>query len=304
MPAGIQPAELPFFVALATAGSLSAAARQLGVTTAAVSKRLAAVEARLGMPLVNRTTRRLSVTPEGEVLLLHARRILADIEALDDLMEANRESPRGLLRINATFGFGRIHVAPAIIGFTQKYQDVDVRLVLTEAPQPFAEDAFDIGFWFGEPPETRVIARRIASNEGVLCASPAYLDRHGTPTHPRDLYHHHCIDVQQGPDACAPWRMFPTDPVQGEPEVIKIRGGLATNDGESAVLWALAGLGIVKRSGWVVDHHLKAGRLVKVLPDWEMPGGGIHALYARRHLGSHRVKLFLDHLADTLPHLA
>ncbi|MDF6842478.1 LysR family transcriptional regulator, partial [Escherichia coli] len=141
---GVQPAELGFFVALATAGSLSAAARNLGITTPAVSKRLAQMEARIGMPLVTRTTRRMSLTPEGEVLLERARRILGEIDDLDQLLPQAKGRPSGLLRVNATLGFGRMHIAPAISEYVKAYPDVDVQLQLSADPPPLNEDLFDV----------------------------------------------------------------------------------------------------------------------------------------------------------------
>ena len=170
MTAVIQPAELGFFATLASCGSLSAAARQLGITTPAVSKRLAQMEARLGLSLVNRTTRRMSLTPEGEVFLEHARRILADIDDLGQLMARAKGTPKGLLRVNATLGFGRMHVAPVISRYVRLYPEVDVQLQLSASPPPLTEDLFDVCVRFGEPPDTRVIAKRLAPNRRLLGA--------------------------------------------------------------------------------------------------------------------------------------
>ena len=140
MTVGIQPAELSFFSTLASCGSLSATARELGITTPAVSKRLAQMEARLGLPLVNRTTRRMSLTPEGEVFLEHARRILGDIADLDQLLTRSKGTPKGLLRVNATLGFGRLHIAPVISRYVSQYPDVDAQLQLSATPPPLTDD--------------------------------------------------------------------------------------------------------------------------------------------------------------------
>ncbi|MFM2346859.1 MAG: hypothetical protein RL654_1612, partial [Pseudomonadota bacterium] len=184
MSTALQPADLGFFSTLATCGSLSAAARELGITTPAVSKHLAQMEARLGVLLVNRTTRRMSLTPEGEICLAHARRILGDIHDLEQLLGVSRSTPRGLLRVNATLGFGRSHVAPLISRFAERHPEVEVQLQLSVNPPPLTDDAFDVCIRFGEPPDARVIARRLAPNRRLLCASPAYLARHGTPRTP------------------------------------------------------------------------------------------------------------------------
>ena len=201
MSSTIQPAELGFFSALAASPSLSAAGREMGVTTAAVSKHLAQMEKRLGVVLINRTTRRMSLTPEGELLLEHARRILREIDALDELIVQSKASPKGLLRVNATLGFGRTHIAPVISDFVRQYPDVDVQLQLSVHPPPITDDAYDVCVRFGEPPDGRVIARRIAPNRRVLCAAPAYRAQHGRPRVPRDLMEHQCIGIRQGDEA-------------------------------------------------------------------------------------------------------
>ncbi len=166
---GIQPSELGFFTSVATAGSLSAAARDLGITTAAVSKRLAQMEARIGMPLVTRTTRRMSLTPEGEVYLEHARRILSEIDDLDQILTRSKGRPSGLLRVNATLGFGRMHVAPVISEYVATYPEVDVQLQLSADPPPLTEDAFDVCVRFGPPPDARIVARSWRRT-GACCA--------------------------------------------------------------------------------------------------------------------------------------
>ena len=194
----VQPADLGFFSTLASAGSLSAAARELGISTAAVSKHLALMEARLGMPLVNRSTRRMSLTPEGTLYLEHARRILADIAELQEQLGGARATPKGLLRVNATLGFGRSHVAPLVSRFVAKYPQVNLQLQLSVNPPPLTDDAYDVCVRFGEPPDARVVARRLAPNRRLLCAAPTYLARHGTPRTPAELAQHNCIGIRQG----------------------------------------------------------------------------------------------------------
>ena len=173
--------ELQLVVELARAGGMSAAARELDVTPAAVSKRLAQIEARLGVRLFNRSTRRLSLTAEGEVYLESARRILGEIEDLDELIASRQASPRGLLKVNAPLGFGRSYIAPAIAEFAAKYPEVSLQLQLTDSPADFVQDAFDVAVRFGDLPDTRLIARKIAPNRRLVCASPAYLKTHGVP---------------------------------------------------------------------------------------------------------------------------
>lgn len=299
MTTGIQPAELGFFVTLAGCGSLSAAGRDLGITKAAVSKRLAQMEGRIGVGLVNRTTRRMSLTPEGEVVLERARSILGDIDELDQLLGKSKSTPKGLLRVNATLGFGRSHVAPVISRFARKYPEVQVQLQLSVNPPALTQDAFDVCVRFGEPPDTRVIARRIAPNRRLLCASPGYLERHGHPKVPNDLTRHSCIGIRQGDEAYGMWRLSTGRGGRVRTEAVKTRGSLTTNDGEIAVSWALDGHGILMRAEWDIARHLRSGRLVQVLPQYETPGADIYAVYPQRLQMSTRVRSFVDFLSES-----
>lgn len=296
MSGGFQPAELGFIVALASAGSLSGAARELGITTSAVSKRLALIEARVGVPLVNRTTRRMSMTPEGEVLLEHARRILGEIADLDQLLTSSKGVPKGQLRVNATLGFGRLHVAPAISQYVLRYPEVDVQLQLSVDPPALTDDQFDVCIRFGAPVDTRVIARRLASNRRLLCASPKYLAQHGEPKTPGDLRKHNCISIRQGDEAYGLWRLYAGREAERDAQAVKVRGNLTTNDGEIAVNWALDGHGILLRAGWDIERYLDSGRLVEVLPGYKTPDADIYAVYAPRHQLSARIRTFVDFL--------
>jgi DNA-binding transcriptional LysR family regulator len=293
----IQPADLGFFSVLASAGSLSAAARELGITTPAVSKHLALIEQRVGLSLVNRTTRRMSLTPEGELYLQHARRILADIDDMEQLLGVSRQTPTGLLRVNATLGFGRSHVGPLISRFVRKNADVQVQLQLSVDPPPISEDAWDVCVRFGAPPDARVIARRLAPNRRLLCASPAYLHKHGAPRTPQELARHNCIGIRQGEEAYGVWRLSSGHGRHAQTQAIKTRGNLATNDGEIAVSWALDGHGILMRAEWDIERYLRNGRLVQVLPQYFTPDADIHAVYPQRHQLAARVRAFVDFLA-------
>ncbi|MDZ7589187.1 MAG: LysR substrate-binding domain-containing protein [Rubrivivax sp.] len=297
MSSGIHPADLGFFSALAGAGSLSAAARELGVTTPAVSKHLALMETRLGVPLVNRTTRRMSLTPEGELYLENARRILGEIDGMAQLLGVARATPTGLLRVNATLGFGRSHVAPLISRFIRKYPQVEVQLQLSVNPPALTEDAFDVCIRFGAAPDARVIARHIAPNRRLLCAAPAYLAKHGVPKVPHDLTRHNCIGIRQGEEAYGVWRLSTGRAKNASTIAVKTRGNLTTNDGEIAVNWALEGHGIVMRAEWDIERHLRNGRLVQVLPQYYTPDADIHAVYPQRHQRAARVRAFVDFVA-------
>jgi LysR family transcriptional activator of dmlA len=287
------PSEMAFFSLLARCGSFSMAARELDVSTPAISKRLAQMEARLGVQLLNRTTRRMGLTAEGETYLSHARRILAEIDDMEQLVSSAAAAPKGLLRVNATLGFGRSHIAPLISGFIKQHPQVQVQLQLSADPPPLTEDAFDVCVRFGEPPDVRVLARHLAPNRRLLCAAPAYLAQHGTPKVPHDLARHDCIGIRQGEEAYGTWRLS----LGKRTETVKVRGKLSTNDGEIAVNWALAGHGIVMRAEWDVARYLRSGRLKQVLENYRTPSADIYAVYPQRHQVSARVRAFVDFLA-------
>ncbi|MEN5163597.1 LysR family transcriptional regulator [Achromobacter kerstersii] len=286
--------ELQLVVELARAGGMSAAARQLDVTPAAVSKRLAQIEARLGVRLFNRSTRRLSLTAEGEVYLESARRILGEIEDLDQLIASRQDSPRGRLKVNAPLGFGRSYIAPAIADFAKLYPDVSLQLQLTDSPADFVQDAFDVAVRFGDQPDTRLIARKIAPNCRLVCASPSYLKTHGVPVTPHDLTRHQCIVLRQNEDAYSLWRF-----TKGRrSETVKVRGALSSNDGEVTLTWGLAGLGILQRAEWDLARYLRSGRLVRVLEDYALPQADIYAVFPERHHLSAKVRVFVDFLVN------
>lgn len=285
--------DLAFFAALVKTGSLAALARELGVTPPAVTKRLANLEQRLGVRLLNRTTRTMSVTHEGEIYLADGARILADIEALERTIGSSRALPKGLLRVNASFGFGRKHIGPAISEFSKRFPDVEVQLLLSERPLNLADQAFDIGIRIGELPDARIIARKIAANRRLLCAAPAYLKQHPAPAAPRDLQTHACIVLRENEAAYGSWHLS-----RGKrQETIKVRGALSSNDGETVLAWALAGHGILMRSEWDVAPYLRSGRLRQVLEDWALPPSDIFAVYPERLNLSAKVSAFVDFLA-------
>ena len=284
--------DLAFFNLLARHASLVAAAAELGLSPPAVSRRLSGLERRLGVRLLNRTTRRMSLTPEGERYLEEGARILQDIEQLERALGASRDEPQGLLRINATFGFGRRHLAPAISAFAQAHPKVQVMLELTDKPLDLTAHAMDLGIRFGPPPDARVLARRIVANRRLLCAAPAYLSRQGMPEAPQALARHDCIVIRENQRAWNHWALRRGH----DSQLVKVQGRLSTNHGEVAVDWALAGHGILLRSEWDVRHLIEAGELVHVLPEWVDAAADIHAVYPQRHHLSAKVRAFIDFL--------
>lgn len=286
--------DLAFFSTLARQPSLVAAAQALGVTPPAVSRRLAALEARLGVRLLNRTTRRLGLTASGVRYLEDGERILRDIDTLERSLASGQAAPSGLLRVNASFGFGRRQLAPAVSDFVRRYPEVDVVLQLTDRALDLDTHGLDVGIRFGVAPDARVLARCIAGNRRLLCAAPDYLAANGLPATPRDLAQHRCIVIRENEDAFNTWVLS-----DGNQQVkVKVGGPLATNHGEIAVDWALAGHGILLRSEWDIAASLRSGALVRVLEPWAGTAADIHAVYPPHHQLLARVCAFVDFLAE------
>jgi DNA-binding transcriptional LysR family regulator len=255
------------------------------------------MESRSGVALINRTTRRMMLTPEGELYLERARQILDQINALAELLGSAQQSPRGLLRVNATLAFGRSHVAPSVSRFVEKHPEVSVQLQLSVTPPPLTDDVFDVCIRFGEPPDARVVAKRLASNRRLLCAAPSYLAAHGVPLTANDLTRHNCIGIRQGNEAYGVWRLTSGSGSSRRTEAVRINGSLTTNDGEIAVKWALEGHGILLRAEWDIKPYLADGSLIQVLPDHETPNADIFAVYSQRHQLSNRIRAFVDFIA-------
>jgi len=288
--------ELGFFCLLVKQGSLAATARELNLTPPAVSRRLSQLEERLGVRLLNRTTRRISLTNEGEVYFANALRILGDIDEMERLVSSSRAAPKGLLRVNAPLGFGRSYIGPAISAFTKTYPDVEVQLHLTDRPVSLPDEAIDVSIRFGDIPDSRLIAKKIATNRRLLCASPAYLRAAGQPVYPHDLTQHQCIVLRQNDAAYGNWRLSRGK----QTETIKVHGKLSTNDGEVALNWALDGHGILMRAEWDVTKYLRSGRLVQLLADYETPNADVYAVYLERLNLSAKVAYFVEYLRNYL----
>lgn len=291
------PSDLLFFSALAKLGSLSAVAREFDVTPSAASKWLAQLEQRLGVRLVNRTTRQLILTGEGEVYLAEGRRILAEIDDLEQAVSSTRSAPKGLLKVNATLGFGRTYIAPVLSKFARAHPGLEVQLLLTDRPMNLAEEAIDVGIRFGEPPEARVIARKIAANRRRIFASPSYLKVNGRPLTPNDLTRHNCLILRQDDRAYGQWRFS-----RGrESQTVKVRGHMSSNDGEVVLNWALDGHGILMRAEWDAAKYLRSGRLEALLEDYELPPADIYAVYSQKQNLAAKIRVFIEFLQQHLP---
>lgn len=286
--------DVSFFAVVVKRGSLAAAAQELGITPPAVSKRLAMIEKRLRVRLLNRTTRRMSLTPEGETWLGEGGRLVAELDALERRISGASVVPQGLLRINASLGFGRRHVTPELSRFARAYPEVEVQLQLSDRPVNLVEQAIDLAIRFGAPLDSRITARKLADNRRFLCASPAYIAARGRPAAPRDLQQHSCIVLRESDEIYGSWQ-FRSSTRQ---ETVKVRGPLSTNDGEAALSWALDGHGIVLRSEWDVAPYLRSGRLQLLLEDWDVPPADIHILFPTKSHLQARTRVMVDFMLD------
>ncbi|MGE0219829.1 LysR family transcriptional regulator [Mycolicibacterium sp.] len=281
-----------FFDGIARARSLTAAAREWGVSVPAVSKRLGALESRLGVQLVRRSTRALSLTDEGVRLAEGAARVLREIHDVEDSLLDPRAGLRGRLAVHSTIGLGRMHVAPILRGFAEQHPQLRLELELSALPLNIAGSPFDVGIRVGRVADSRLHGRLLIRQRRVLCASPGYLDRCGTPRDLADLGRHNCIVLRQDESDYAIWRFGPT----GAETAIRVDGTLLTNDGETATRWCLEGAGIIMRSQWHVEPLLRDGSLVQVLPEEATPEANIVAVYPTDVAPARRIGEFLDAL--------
>lgn len=284
--------DLAFFATLARGGSLSAAAREFDVTPSAVSKRLAQVEARLGVRLVARSTRRLALTHEGEAYLAGSRRILSEIDELEQSISSRQAEPAGLLKVHATLGFGRAFIAPAISKFARRYPRLEVQLILTDGSVRLADGAVDVAVRFGAPPDGRVIARRIAQHRRRIFASPLYLANRPRPLVPADLAGHDCLIVRQDDVAYGQWHFTKGRRTQ----TVKVRGPLSSNDGAAVLAWALQGHGVMMRSEWDAAPYVRQGQLEVLLDDYALPPADIYAVHPPKQNLPAKVRVFVDFL--------
>ncbi|MGF3021569.1 LysR family transcriptional regulator [Methylobacterium aquaticum] len=293
------PDDIRFVLAVAEAPSLAAASRALDVSPPAVTQRLRALEERLGVHLVDRAGRHLALTDEGELIAERGRQILDSLGELDEALAARRGQVVGHLRIVAPLGFGRRHVAPVAAAFQAAHPQVAIDLMLSDRLGGVPAGTFDLAIHVGEIAQAApgLIARRLAPNDRVVCAAPAYLSARGEPASPEDLRAHACIALRENDEDVTLWR-FRRDGAEAR---IRIEPRLASNDGEVVRGWALAARGIILRSEWDVADDLRAGRLVRLLPGHALPEAPVMALLgAPNRARAARTRRFLDALAAAL----
>ena len=284
--------QIESFASVATKGSLTAAAKAEGVAPAVIGRRIDALEERLGVKLLVRTTRRISLTHEGSAFLDDCQRVLADLSNAEASVSAGGVKASGYLRITAPGGFGRRHVAPMVPKFVAQHPDVHVSLNLSDRVVDIVNEGFDCAVRVGYLPDSSLVSVRLADNRRLCVAAPAYLQRAGVPKSPADLQRHECLTLSSDASQTRGWAFSAGDNVTH----IRPNGRLDCSDGEVLHDWCVQGLGIAWRSTWEVDEDIAAGRLVALLRDYDAPPNGIYALFPQRKHLPLRVRLWIDFL--------
>ena len=284
--------ELTTFVEVAQRGSLSAAAREEGITPAMVGRRIDQLEERLGVKLFKRSTRKVTLTPEGATFYEDCHRILAELRASEDALTAGAKSAAGRLIVTAPTAFGRKHIAPHLSGFIAEHPNLSITLHLSERLVDLKNERFDLAIRIADMKGADLIASRLARNHRVVCGAPAYFKRAGKPKTLADLARHNCLVITTEDGIADTWQF--QDKVK--PVSMKVGGNLQCNDGEVLTRWALAGEGLAWRSAWEVSEDVKRGRLATVLDEHAIPDNNIYAVYPERRLLPAKVKFFIDFL--------
>ena len=283
--------QISTFTEVATRGSLSAAARAEGIAPAMIGRRLDALEERLDVKLLQRTTRKIALTTEGLAFLEDCQRILADLEEAETAVSERSAKASGQLTISAPAGFGRQHVAPLIPSFLSENREVKLSLSLNDRIVDLIGEGIDVAIRIASLTDSNLIGVKLADNKRVVVASPAYIKRHGTPTTLEELSNHNCLAIS-GNGSQRGW----TFRQNGKNVVLKVEGNMVCNDGEVLHDWALSGKGLAWRSMWEVGSEIESGKLMTVLDEFNAPGNDIYAIFAqRRHLPL-RIRAFVDFL--------
>jgi DNA-binding transcriptional LysR family regulator len=292
------PADMLAFVRAAALGGFSAAARDLSVTPSGVSKLVTRLEARLGVRLLNRTTRKLSLTAEGSAYFERARRIVGEIEEAEAEVAAFRRRPRGLLRVNVLVAFGRRQLLPTLPRFLERYPEILLDVELSDRRVDLVKEGVDVAIRLGELEDSSLVARKICDIERAICAAPSYLARHGTPRHPEDLLQHNCLSVSGLPAL----RRWPFKTRQGR-KVVEVSGNVSANGGEALLELAVLGVGIIRLVDFVTGPEVAAGRLQVLLADTHVGyTSPLHAVYVHGQHRSPKVAAMVEFLLENFAH--
>ncbi|MFM2447598.1 MAG: hypothetical protein RIS44_48 [Pseudomonadota bacterium] len=287
--------QLESFVAVATKGSLTASAVAEGVAPAVIGRRIDALEERLGVKLLVRTTRKITLTHEGSAFLEDCQRLLADLSNAEASVSAGGVKASGYLRVTAPAGFGRRHVAPLVPKFLALHPDVSMSLNLSDRVVDIVNESFDCAVRVGDLPDSSLVSVRLADNRRLCVAAPSYLKRAGTPRAPQELTRHECLTLSSEASQTRGWAFS----IDGVVNHMRPSGRLNCSDGQVLHDWCVAGLGIAWRSTWEVEREVKAGLLVSVLDEFSAPANGIYAVFPQRKHLPLRVRLWIDFLKQT-----
>ena len=281
------------FVTVVAEGSFARAAERLDLSPQLVSKYVAQLEERLGARLLNRSTRRISITEGGQAYYDRCQQVLADIDEMEAAVGAISLAPRGTLRVNAPMSFGELHLGEAVAAYRRRFPEVNVDLTLDDRLVDVVSEGFDLAIRICKLTDSALVARTLAPVRLKVCASPAYLAEHGTPMTPEDLAGHDCLRYtyfrNQGK-----WRFT----ANGESREVEVSGSLRANNGSALRAAAVAGAGVVMEPTFIVGDDIRAGRLVVILQDFEIETLNAYALYAHRQYLSAKVRTFVDFLPE------
>lgn len=287
------PEDLRVLLTVIRKSGFAAAADELGLSPAYVSKRIQILETTLGTRLLHRTSRRIALTEDGERVQRWALRILDDFQQLHDELSDAHDSPRGRLHLCSSFGFGRHHVAPAVSLLAERYPELEIRLDLFDRVVDIVNEGFDLEIRVGDDIPGQHIGRQLVSNRRVVCAAPGYLQRQGMPQTLNELEQHHCLVIKERDNAFGIWNLERN----GVQESVRVSGPLSSNNGEIVLQWALDGRGVVLRSLWDVKPLLDQGRLVQVLPEYSQ-SANVWAVYPTRLAYSGKLRACVEFLQE------
>ena len=287
--------QIESFVTVAAKGSLTATAQTEGVAPAVIGRRIDGLEERLGVKLLVRTTRRITLTHEGSAFLENCQRLLIDLANAEASVSAGGVKASGHLRITAPAGFGRRHVAPLVPGFVARHPEVSLSLNLSDRVVDIVNEGVDCAIRVGDLPDSSLVSVRLADNRRLCVAAPSYLQRAGVPATPSELMRHACLTLSSDASQTRGWAFM----VDGELTHLRPSGRLDCSDGQVLHEWCLGGLGIAWRSTWEVEGDLAAARLQVLLDGFAAPPNGIYAVFAQRKHLPLRVRLWIDHVKQT-----
>ena len=284
------------FTRIVNKGSFSAAARELGISTSAVSRQFRDLEDKVGLRLLNRTTRKIFLTDDGKRIYDSAIKVAAELDELESLALSLGVRIGGILRVSCTVAFGKAHIVPLVPGFLSLYPDLQLDLDLTDRPIDLVSERQDIAIRFSEQVgNNSMIVRKLAKNQRVICASPDYLKQRGTPQHPDDLTHHNCLRSS----TVADWNGWEFE-IDGVRKIQNVTGNFKANSADAVYRAALSGLGIARLSEYLIASDLRSGKLIRILKNHAHETSDLLAIYADRRNLAPKVRVFLDYLVDYL----